>query len=443
MCVQNPAVSETTSSPGLGALSSMSTPVSGRANCQHASPESFSQRRRSDSVCEKEMNFGGGFDDMDHADISCKSIDSSAIVDNHSLLASWDRESQRTVHTDIKQETKPNIPSELRRITKKGIVTLTEHPENVISSTAHSVTSVRSLPELSKHFEVLQKNDDDGQVLETSLVISKSVEREQYSDTNNIEQISSCIHNGRGRKRKSLTCDYCPKSFQERKCVLVHMRKCHSDVHGMSSSKKGKGRKRKPLTCDYCPETYPSRRLVLCHMRRCHSGMPGIIKTYVCSICGKTNGSNGELKLHMKRHTKVRSFACTQCPRTFLMKGELNAHERLVHTDIKPFLCTMCGSSFNKRSSLKRHLLLHTGVKDFKCDICGKTFRARNQLGRHVESIHSTFRPFKCPLCPAEYANRAPLKVHLRKSKVHAGERLDVDELLVKCGYPATDTTLK
>lgn len=57
------------------------------------------------------------------------------------------------------------------------------------------------------------------------------------------------------------------------------------------------------------------------------------IKKHLCPICGQGFAATTALTAHLMRHNNLRPFKCTEseCDKTFVTKGELEGHLRLVH----------------------------------------------------------------------------------------------------------------
>ena len=46
-------------------------------------------------------------------------------------------------------------------------------------------------------------------------------------------------------------------------------------------------------------------------------------------------------------------------------------------------ICGVCQREFDKRCNLKDHLRIHSGIKPFSCTECGKSFKQKAQLSKH------------------------------------------------------------
>jgi hypothetical protein len=51
-------------------------------------------------------------------------------------------------------------------------------------------------------------------------------------------------------------------------------------------------------------------------------------------------------------------FQCSQCPKVFFKKNNLNIHER-IHSGIKPYKCVFCCEAFAQKNSLNVHVRRH------------------------------------------------------------------------------------
>ncbi|XP_065130619.1 uncharacterized protein [Paramisgurnus dabryanus] len=106
-----------------------------------------------------------------------------------------------------------------------------------------------------------------------------------------------------------------------------------------------------------------------------------------CEQCGKdlfTTTSN--INVHMRQHSEVKSFYCTECGHYFSTKQNLDAHKR-IHTGEKPYKCPHCEKRFRYKPHVKRHMRLHTNERLYQCSQCGKTFARSSYLKAH-QNVH-------------------------------------------------------
>jgi len=136
-----------------------------------------------------------------------------------------------------------------------------------------------------------------------------------------------------------------------------------------------------------------------------------------CPECDKEYSTKGNLKIHIKTHTKKKHHSCNECEERFSFKCQLKAHMRLGHTQEiqhkNPFVCTVsaCGKRFPKPCKLKEHMRIHTGHKPYTCDLCDKSFRIGKGLSKH-RKIHSGERPYACDECEMRFITNYSLKTH-------------------------------
>uniref|UniRef100_UPI0037E777BC oocyte zinc finger protein XlCOF6-like n=1 Tax=Semicossyphus pulcher TaxID=241346 RepID=UPI0037E777BC len=175
-----------------------------------------------------------------------------------------------------------------------------------------------------------------------------------------------------------------------------------------------------PYTCDYCPKRFNHKPHLNLHVKARHTGE----KTCHCDICGKGYSSISVLKTHRMTHFE-KTFTCDVCGRSFYHACHLTRH-KLVHQEVRPYKCSTCGKGFTQAVNLRSHQAIHTGERQL-CSICGKSYRC---LKNHVISKHSHELPadelpakdtiITCDVCGKKFPNPSQFKVHQR---CHTGEK--------------------
>ncbi|XP_017073299.1 transcription factor Ouib [Drosophila eugracilis] len=148
----------------------------------------------------------------------------------------------------------------------------------------------------------------------------------------------------------------------------------------------------------------------------------------ICEQCGRHFSCPSNFKLHLLRHTGVKSFACDQCPQRFYTATLLRRHQDL-HSGVSPYQCRYCEASFNNPSVRIQHeRIRHTNDKPFKCKECGKSFTMSGKLSTHMLS-HTGVRAFHCASCKVSFVRRSHLVAHYRsKGHVHAASSQESEE---------------
>lgn len=188
---------------------------------------------------------------------------------------------------------------------------------------------------------------------------------------------------------EGLTCDYCGKSFNQKRSFQAHVRRHRYKANGK-------------YRCDVCEETCGSSLLLARHKRK-HTGE----KNFSCPYCSKRFSRACNLLTHKRIHTNERCHRCEDCGRSFRDSVTLRKHQERFHMgripalkmDRNPFIITQdgrkmfqckyegCKYETYSSTSISRHKARH--LKRYACGDCGKRFAEPNLVRRHQASMHS------------------------------------------------------
>ncbi|XP_005105778.1 uncharacterized protein LOC101859807 isoform X2 [Aplysia californica] len=146
----------------------------------------------------------------------------------------------------------------------------------------------------------------------------------------------------------------------------------------------------KPFSCSNCPKKFTTKKGLRMHLRR-HTGH----RPYLCNICGRGFPRSASLRYHIKTHDKGGGVpvVCDICHRTFTTENRLQKHKRFKHPAQAPvFCCEQCGKTFTAKRSLKRHEEAHQGIRKYVCQYCKRSFFRKEYLNYHLVS-HSNEDP--------------------------------------------------
>lgn len=100
--------------------------------------------------------------------------------------------------------------------------------------------------------------------------------------------------------------------------------------------------------------------------------------------CTVQCSSISTLKTHFgRKHSTERTFSCDLCPKMFVNKDALGAHER-THYQVRSHKCHLCDKSYVQQAGLIQHLsVVHRKQKPHDCDKCGMKFPYKASLLWH------------------------------------------------------------
>ncbi|XP_051792609.1 zinc finger protein 664-like isoform X2 [Acanthochromis polyacanthus] len=284
-----------------------------------------------------------------------------------------------------------------------------------------------SLPVDESPYEDGSQHVDSGSTRNAALKPKKN-HNKKSSHSNNVDKSSlSGIHHDTDAGRKSLKCDVCGKTFENKRKLKKH-HYIHKSVKPFACNTCGKGFSfrskleihmrshtgERLFSCKACGKRFSQSNTLTRHMRIHTDERP-----YSCETCGKCFSQSNNLTAHMRTHTGEKPFSCERCRRRFRHPGQLHVHMR-THTGERPYFCETCGKRFSQSSTLTEHMRTHTGEKPYFCGTCGKIFSRSSNLIAHMRT-HTGERPFSCERCRRRFRHPGQLRVHMR---THTAERL-------------------
>ena len=95
---------------------------------------------------------------------------------------------------------------------------------------------------------------------------------------------------------------------------------------------------------------------------------------------------------HQNLHNNpANQYQCGQCQANFLVKLDLNDHERRAHTPRDSYVaCGQCDRTFSTMSNLNAHKEIHvrTTTPEHVCNVCNGAYFHRSALKRHQRNDH-------------------------------------------------------
>ena len=136
-----------------------------------------------------------------------------------------------------------------------------------------------------------------------------------------------------------------------------------------------------------------------------------------CNVCGVISK---EMRRHLVKHTKLETFNCDQCERSFGLNFNLKRHIETTHNpNFDFFHCSKCIQKFTNKANLVKHEIRHKGAivntrkimrERFSCDTCEKVVAGKAEFNSHVKQ-HLEGKP-ACEICKNEYSSTNSLKKH-------------------------------
>ena len=151
-------------------------------------------------------------------------------------------------------------------------------------------------------------------------------------------------------KPRKFSCVKCVEKFETQKELNDHFCVAHL-----------------PVKCDLCQEHFDTPAAMLRHKYKHYEYM------YECKICDKGFQFESQKCEHMRVHQTQGDWVCfkPKCGKRFKRESELNAH--LFSHNKVPQKCEHC--PYTNSCNLRAHMRKHSNVLPFKCSQCGKGFK--------------------------------------------------------------------
>lgn len=99
------------------------------------------------------------------------------------------------------------------------------------------------------------------------------------------------------------------------------------------------------------------------------------LKIYSNCVPFYRSDQKNTLVIHQRRHSDQKMFQCTECPQSFVQKGNLISHTAKCHTYVEGgpnFPCNQCSCIFKKIGTLNAHISkFHTAQNVYADDDLG------------------------------------------------------------------------
>ncbi|XP_069112260.1 zinc finger protein 423-like [Argopecten irradians] len=172
-------------------------------------------------------------------------------------------------------------------------------------------------------------------------------------------------------------------------------------------------------TCCVCLKTFNSKENLVSKMNSsgrtyyvCKPCYHGEHSEYVCSECGASFPTNGELDTHIGTHKK--SYQCIKCQESFNSEYEIQLHVAThMMTEGNVHDCKLCSRTFESPAKLQCHLIDHTyRNSEFRCSVCCKIFASAVEIQSHAVEHGPGARRYGCSQCNQKFFFSAELENH-------------------------------
>ncbi|XP_018012259.1 zinc finger protein 62 [Hyalella azteca] len=152
--------------------------------------------------------------------------------------------------------------------------------------------------------------------------------------------------------------------------------------------------------------------------------------TATCSYCSKVFNDNWKYMVHLRSHTGVKPFSCSECDFHATTKMTVRDHIHRKHAncpDAKLILKLV-----NITDGSVEEVAIDVPQKEFKCELCNTVFPGNYELKTHKFKEHPEAKPFSCTECEHREWARANIIIHCCEKHPEC----DLEDIILRNGHP-------
>ena len=152
--------------------------------------------------------------------------------------------------------------------------------------------------------------------------------------------------------------------------------------------------------------------------------------TATCSYCSKVFNDNWKYMVHLRSHTGVKPFSCSECDFHATTKMTVRDHIHRKHPNCPHAKLIL--KLVNITDGSVEEVAIDVPQKEFKCELCMTVFPGNYELKTHKFKEHPEAKPFSCTMCDQREWARANIIIHC--SEKHPD--FDLETLILRNGRP-------
>jgi len=128
-------------------------------------------------------------------------------------------------------------------------------------------------------------------------------------------------------------------------------------------------------------------------------------RKYQCSQCNDNFVTWRKLTKHSASHGRKGMVKCEESSEIAMMAGNKSP-------EINKYECTVCKDSFPVRIQYDLHMRTHTRTKSYNCRNCKQSFSKDILLLKHVSLVHVRGKLYHCSQCTDTFVTWKKLVIH-------------------------------